>query len=158
MGQTVLAQSAESLRKIRNSARFILGNIGDVESRKDLERVDVRDMSIVCAVIYQTSHATCLILLPSGRQACFARTATIGRTCIHQLHSTQLPARSARTPFLFILQLISFIAAQAISRFANVTLSAFYFDIAKDILYADSVESVQRRAVVTVLEKVSRHI
>lgn len=47
LGPTVLAQAAEALRKIRNSARFILGNIGDEESRKDLVRVEVKDMSIV---------------------------------------------------------------------------------------------------------------
>lgn len=46
-------------------------------------------------------------------------------------------------------------AVQAISRFANVTLSAFYFDITKDILYAERVDSVARRSVVTVLEQVS---
>ena len=39
LGKTALAQSAEVLRKIRNSARFILGNIGDYPSRKDCDPV-----------------------------------------------------------------------------------------------------------------------
>ncbi|TFY58371.1 hypothetical protein EVG20_g8173, partial [Dentipellis fragilis] len=40
IGPTVLAQAAESLRKIRNSARFILGNIGKEEARAQLQRVE----------------------------------------------------------------------------------------------------------------------
>ena len=39
MGKTALGQSAEVLRKIRNSARFILGNIGDAPSRKKIDPV-----------------------------------------------------------------------------------------------------------------------
>lgn len=42
----------------------------------------------------------------------------------------------------------------ALVNFANVTLSSLYFDITKDCLYANSLHSVERRAVVTVLEKV----
>ena len=33
IGPKILDQTSESLRKIRNSARFILGNIGDPDSR-----------------------------------------------------------------------------------------------------------------------------
>ncbi|KAA1476621.1 isoleucyl-tRNA synthetase [Dentipellis sp. KUC8613] len=40
IGPTVLAQAAEALRKIRNSARFILGNIGNEEARAQLRRVE----------------------------------------------------------------------------------------------------------------------
>ena len=45
-------------------------------------------------------------------------------------------------------------AVQAISRFANVTLSSLYFDITKDILYANVPHSPERRAVVSIFEKV----
>lgn len=47
LGPTVLAQASEAMRKLRNSARFILGNIGDVKSRENFDRVDRRDMGIV---------------------------------------------------------------------------------------------------------------
>ena len=47
IGPKILGQSAESLRKIRNSVRFILGNIGDKESRKGFERVGKADMGMV---------------------------------------------------------------------------------------------------------------
>jgi isoleucyl-tRNA synthetase len=42
----------------------------------------------------------------------------------------------------------------AITRFTNVTLSSLYFDIMKDCLYANAVQSHERRAVVTVLQKI----
>jgi len=36
MSRTSLAQSAEALRKLRNSARFILGNAGDYTARESV--------------------------------------------------------------------------------------------------------------------------
>ncbi len=42
----------------------------------------------------------------------------------------------------------------ALNNFVNNNLSSFYFDITKDCLYADSVNSHERRVVVTVLEQV----
>jgi len=43
----------------------------------------------------------------------------------------------------------------SLSNFANITLSSLYFDITKDCLYANDVQSVERRAVVTTLTRVS---
>ncbi|KAG1830047.1 tRNA synthetases class I-domain-containing protein [Suillus subalutaceus] len=42
----------------------------------------------------------------------------------------------------------------SLTNFANVTLSSLYFDITKDCLYANDIQSVKRRAVVTTLAKV----
>ena len=42
----------------------------------------------------------------------------------------------------------------ALSNFTNTTLSSLYFDITKDTLYANTPGSIERRSVVTVLEKV----
>lgn len=44
IGPTVLAQTVESMRRIRNSARFILGNIGDPSQ---IEKVSKADMGLV---------------------------------------------------------------------------------------------------------------
>jgi len=44
----------------------------------------------------------------------------------------------------------------ALTNFANVTLSSLYFDITKDVLYANGVLSIERRAVVDTLERVSQ--
>jgi isoleucyl-tRNA synthetase len=48
IGPTVLAQAAESLRKIRNSARFILGNIGNEENQCQLVKLSRKDLGLVC--------------------------------------------------------------------------------------------------------------
>jgi len=48
IGPTVLAQAAESMRKVRNSARFILGNIGDEKSRNQLANYPRQDLGLVC--------------------------------------------------------------------------------------------------------------
>jgi isoleucyl-tRNA synthetase len=42
----------------------------------------------------------------------------------------------------------------ALTHFANVTLSSLYFDITKDCLYADSRSDPKRRAIEVVLEQV----
>jgi isoleucyl-tRNA synthetase len=54
IGPTILAQAAESLRKIRNSARFILGNIGDEES----QRVGKTEMGLVSLIFYSIRQST----------------------------------------------------------------------------------------------------
>ena len=43
----ILEQSSESLRKIRNSARFILGNIGDAGTRAEFECVPKDRLGLV---------------------------------------------------------------------------------------------------------------
>jgi len=47
IGPMVLAQCAESMRKIRNSARFILGNIGTVAQRKQFVPVERSELGLV---------------------------------------------------------------------------------------------------------------
>jgi isoleucyl-tRNA synthetase len=42
----------------------------------------------------------------------------------------------------------------AVTNFTNITLSSLYFDITKDVLYADAINSVARRSVITVLQQV----
>jgi isoleucyl-tRNA synthetase len=46
------------------------------------------------------------------------------------------------------------LVVQSLTTFSNSALSALYFDVAKDVLYADEASSVSRRAVLTVLDKV----
>ncbi|KAJ2930974.1 hypothetical protein H1R20_g6118, partial [Candolleomyces eurysporus] len=46
IGPTVLSQSAESYRKIRNSARFCLGNMGGVAGRPALEKVPKTELNL----------------------------------------------------------------------------------------------------------------
>ena len=47
IGPTVITQVAESLRKLRNSARFCLANIGPPEALAKMERVPRAEMGYV---------------------------------------------------------------------------------------------------------------
>lgn len=47
IGPKVLRQTAEKLRKIRNSTRFLLGNIQDGKIFKEVERVERKDLGLV---------------------------------------------------------------------------------------------------------------
>jgi len=42
---TILSQHAESYRKIRNTFRFILGNIQDIFEKQDFQKIDLNDFS-----------------------------------------------------------------------------------------------------------------
>lgn len=47
IGRTSLTQTAEAMRRIRNSARFMLGNIGEVDGRKKMKAVERKDMGLI---------------------------------------------------------------------------------------------------------------
>ncbi|KAF9493086.1 isoleucyl-tRNA synthetase [Pleurotus eryngii] len=117
IGPTVLAQTFESLRKIRNTARFILGNTAN---SGEIRRVAAskEDMSLA------------------------------DRYIMHELYSLERTALESYTSYNFPK------VVNALIHFTNITLSSLYFDITKDCLYANAPGSLERRAVVTVLEQV----
>lgn len=47
IGKTVITQAVESLRKLRNSARYCLGNMRDQATMASMERVPRKEMNIV---------------------------------------------------------------------------------------------------------------
>ncbi|KAJ3799765.1 tRNA synthetases class I-domain-containing protein [Lentinula aff. detonsa] len=118
IGRTSLKQTAEAMRKIRNSARFMLGNIGDGRAMEGFERVERKDMGL------------------------------IERFVMHELYVLEQTAIKGYEEYDFAK------VTSALVNFANITLSSLYFDITKDCLYANSFQSLERRAVVTVLEKI----
>ncbi|KAJ6486898.1 isoleucyl-tRNA synthetase [Mycena sanguinolenta] len=118
LGPVVLAQAAEGVRKIRNTARFILGNIGSAETRALMTTVPRSEMPLV------------------------------ERYIMHELRVLEQTALEGYSQFNFAK------VTAALSNFANITLSSFYFDISKDGLYANALDSFERRATVTVLEQV----
>ncbi|TFK41606.1 tRNA synthetases class I-domain-containing protein [Crucibulum laeve] len=118
IGPKILAQSAESMRKIRNSARFCLGNIGDAVALSKLERVPHSQLGLA------------------------------DRYVMHELYTLEQTALEGYASYNFPKVM------NALNNFANITLSSLYFDITKDSLYANSVNSVQRRAVITILEQI----
>jgi hypothetical protein len=78
IGPTVLAQAAESMRKIRNSARFILGNIGDERLSGNVFR-DHMSLVVQCG-------SRCYIVLTLSHRV----TATLCMSCIN---SNKLPLK-----------------------------------------------------------------
>ncbi|KAG6885563.1 hypothetical protein C0993_012806 [Termitomyces sp. T159_Od127] len=114
IGPTVLAQISESLRKIRNSARFMLGSIGENTS---FQRVPKEELGLA------------------------------ERYVMHELYTLEQTALEGYSSYNFPKVINS------LTNFANVTLSSLYLDITKDCLYANSLSSPERRAVVTVLEQ-----
>ncbi|KAG1872417.1 tRNA synthetases class I-domain-containing protein [Suillus subalutaceus] len=118
IGPTVLAQCAESVRKIRNSARFVLGNIGTTAQRKHFVPVERSELGLA------------------------------ERFVMNELYKLDQTAAEGYANYNFPKVMNS------LTNFANVTLSSLYFDITKDCLYANDIQSVERRAIVTTLAKV----
>jgi isoleucyl-tRNA synthetase len=118
IGPTVLAQCAESMRKIRNSARFVLGNIGTITERKHFVPVERNELGLA------------------------------ERFVMNELYKLDQIATEGYANYNFPKVMNS------LTNFANITLSSLYFDITKDCLYANDIQSVERRAVVTTLAKV----
>ncbi|KAL0568341.1 isoleucine-tRNA ligase, partial [Marasmius crinis-equi] len=114
IGPKVLAQTAESMRKIRNSTRFMLGNIGTA----DTERVSKAELGLA------------------------------ERYIMHELYTLEKTALEGYASYNFPKVMT------ALTNFCNITLSSLYFDITKDCLYANAPSSLERRRVVTVLEKI----
>src|ERR1700761_2330545 len=54
----ILEQASESLRKIRNSARFILGNVGDTGTRAEFECVQKDELGLVSRCKFTTVERT----------------------------------------------------------------------------------------------------
>ncbi|KAI9460791.1 tRNA synthetases class I-domain-containing protein [Boletus coccyginus] len=120
IGPTVLAQTAESMRKIRNSARFLLGNIGskaskDSETHSSVERKDL---------------------------------GLAERYVMNELYKLERTAFEGYTAYNFPRVMV------ALTNFANISLSSLYFDITKDVLYANDLRSIERRVVVDTLKRI----
>jgi isoleucyl-tRNA synthetase len=65
IGPTVIAQVAESLRKLRNSARFCLANLGPPDALAKMERVPMAEMGYVRRLIVLSSERDSLIRFSS---------------------------------------------------------------------------------------------
>ena len=112
IGDEILSNLNDYYRKIRNSFRFILGNIGDI-TLKD-------------CVNYES--------LTELDKYILAKLASLNKLRINALNN--------HTYHTFY---------KALFEFCSVDLSSFYFDISKDVLYCNSINSKERKSVVTVL-------
>ena len=113
--KSILEQHAESYRKIRNTFRYILGNIKDKHEKVDYEKLDPQK-------------------LPELEQ--------------YMLHKLYLLSQNFNKNF----DRYNFHALyKDILNFCTVDLSAFYFDIRKDTLYCDKLESEKRKSTILFL-------
>ncbi len=113
--KNILIQHAESYRKIRNTFRFMLGNLKDNFEKQDFEKINLNELDELEQYIL---HKLYLI----GNSV----TQNLKSYNFHKLYKELL-------------------------NFCALDLSSFYFDIRKDVLYCDSLNSKKRKNCVTVL-------
>ncbi len=113
--KSILSQHAESYRKIRNTFRFMLGNLKDTYEKQDFEKLDLKELDeleqYILHKIYRISKSVEI---------------NLKNYSFHKLYKELL-------------------------NFCTLDLSSFYFDIRKDVLYCDSVNSKRRKNCVKVL-------
>ncbi|MDC3104394.1 isoleucine--tRNA ligase [Candidatus Pelagibacter bacterium] len=113
--KTILTQHAESYRKIRNTFRFILGNLKDNFQKQNLESLDLKNFNELEQYILHKIFALDCSMKENLKNYNF-----------HKLYKELL-------------------------NFCTLDLSSFYFDIRKDVLYCDSLNSKKRKDCVIVL-------
>ena len=105
---SILEQHAESYRKIRNTFRYILGNLNDKFEKIDFEKININDLpeleQYMLNKVYNLN---------------FKFKKNFEKYNFHSLYKELL-------------------------NFCTSDLSAFYFDIRKDVLYCDPLESKKR--------------
>ena len=112
---SILDQHSESYRKIRNTFRYLLGNLNDKFEDIDLEKLDVKSLPELEKFILNKIYS-----LNQRFKKYFENYD------FHNLYKELL-------------------------NFCTVDLSAFYFDIRKDTLYCDQLNSEKRKSCILVL-------
>jgi isoleucyl-tRNA synthetase len=107
---SILDQHSESYRKIRNTFRYLLGNLNDKFENIDLDKIDIKELPELEQFMLHKIY-----LLNSNFNGYFKNYD------FHNLYKELL-------------------------NFCTVDLSAFYFDIRKDTLYCDPINSKKRKS------------
>ena len=113
--KSILTQHAESYRKIRNTFRFILGNLKDNYQKQDFNKLD------------------------------FEKLDELEQYILHKLYVIEESAKDNLTNYNFHK------LSKELLNFCTLDLSSFYFDIRKDVLYCNSLNSKKRKDCVIVL-------
>jgi isoleucyl-tRNA synthetase len=145
LGKTILAQSTEMYRKLRNTLRYCLGALKGFD---EAERFLPPSTGEVAS---EASRWGGNAAPPSGR---FATTSPVDgggllleRWLYHRLWQLDRVVREAYKTYQFRD------ALSAIVEFCNVDFSAFYVDVRKDALYCDAPSSARRRACRTAIDE-----
>ena len=112
---SILDQHSESYRKIRNTFRYLLGNLNDVFEDYNFENINIRELPELEQFMLHKIFTLNLNFEKNFRNYDF-----------HNLYKELL-------------------------NFCTVDLSAFYFDIRKDALYCDPVDSKKRKSTLVLL-------
>ena len=112
---SILEQHAEAYRKIRNTFRYILGNLNDKYSEENFVNLDVGKLPELEQYMLHKIY----ILNENFHK-------NFNNYTFHNLYKELL-------------------------NFCTVDLSAFYFDIRKDTLYCDNLNSGKRKSCITIL-------
>ncbi len=113
--KNILTQHAESYRKIRNTFRFILGNIKDNFEQQQFDKIEIEKFSeLEQFVLHKIFNIDKLIK------------ENLSSYNFHRLYKELL-------------------------NFCSLDLSSFYFDIRKDVLYCDNLNSKKRKECIVVL-------
>ncbi len=113
IGPNILKQMGDLYRRLRNTLRYLLGNLSGFS---EAERVAAKDMP------------------------------ELERWVLHRLSELDATIRNGAANYDFHGLF------NELHNFCAVDLSAFYFDIRKDVLYCDAPDSARRRAARTVLD------
>jgi isoleucyl-tRNA synthetase len=158
LGPTILAQSTEMYRKLRNTLRYLLGALKGFD---EAERVSLASPLAGEAPTKSaegaradapTSRAQARSdaphpPTPAPQRGGGERLPLLERWLLHRLYELDRVVREAYRTYQFRN------ALSAIVEFCNVDLSAFYVDVRKDALYCDAPSSLRRRACRTALEE-----
>ena len=112
---SILDQHSDSYRKIRNTFRYLLGNLNDTFEEVNLENIDIKK-------------------LPDLEQF-----------MLHKIYKLDLNFNNYFENYDFHN------LYKELLNFCTVDLSAFYFDIRKDILYCDPKDSDKRKSTLLLL-------
>ena len=113
--KAILNQHAESYRKIRNTLRFLLGNLNDKLLNDDFSKIE------------------------------YSKLSSLEKYILTQVYDFDLRFRDYIKSYNFHKIYVELL------NFCTLDLSAFYFDIKKDILYCDSQNSQRRNHCLEVL-------
>ena len=113
--KTILSQHAESYRKIRNTFRFVLGNIKDNFEKQSFNSIDIKSFNELEQYILHK-----LFILDREVKE------NLKNYNFHKLYKELL-------------------------NFCTLDLSSFYFDIRKDTLYCESLNSKKRKECIVIL-------
>ena len=112
---SILEQHAESYRKIRNTFRFLLGNLKDKKNNFDLNSKEIE------------------------------KWPELERFILHQIFLLNKKFENYFKEYNFHK------LYKELANFCSLELSAFYFDIRKDVLYCDDFSSKKRQACINLL-------